>query len=54
MLYEPMKGKRRLFRHNDEAHPYRGGKITPDRDDIPQEYWSLLDWYHNDYDHGPD
>ena len=37
---------RRIFRPGDEYHPDReGGKITPKKEEIPEEYWSLLDWY---------
>ena len=45
------KGQRRLYRHTDEAHPYRsGGKTAPARSDIPEEYWYLIDWYEKTYD----
>jgi hypothetical protein len=51
MLYETGRGQRRLYRHTDEAHPYRsGGKTTPARSDIPAKYWYLLDWYETVYD----
>ena len=40
------KNTRRIFRPGDDYHPDReGGKITPKREDIPQKYWPLLDWY---------
>jgi len=51
MLFETGRGRRRLFRHSDLAHPYRQGKILPERQDIPVQYAYLLDWYHNKYDH---
>jgi hypothetical protein len=51
MLYETSRGQRRLYRHMDEAHPYRkGGKIVPPRSDIPEEYRYLVDWYETVYD----
>lgn len=57
MLYETARGQRRLYRHTDEAHPYRmGSKTVPVRSDIPAEYRYLLDWYAAEYDgpEGPD
>ena len=40
------KNMRRIFRPGDEYHPDReGGKITPKKEEIPEEYWPLLDWY---------
>ena len=54
MLYETSRGQRRLFRHTDEAHPYRtGGKAVPSRREIPEKYWYLVDWYETDYDGEP-
>ena len=51
MLYETARGQRRLYRHTDEAHPYRmGGKTVPASSDIPAEYRYLLDWYASSYD----
>ncbi len=50
MLYETTRGRRRLFRNGDEVHSYRGGKIVPERRDIPEAYRYLLDWYTNEYD----
>ena len=51
MLYETARGQRRLYRHTDEAHPYRvGSKVVPQRSDIPAEYGYLLDWYAAVYD----
>ena len=49
MLYETGRGRRRLFRMGDLAHPYRKGKITPSPDNIPEAYHYLFDWYRNDY-----
>ena len=51
MLYETIPGGNlRLFRPGDLTHPARvprrkPSKIVPKREEIPQEYWHLLDWY---------
>jgi hypothetical protein len=46
MLFETSEGRRRLFRKGDPYHPDRkGGKITPNPDDVPLEYAGLLEWY---------
>jgi hypothetical protein len=46
MLFETVNGRRRLFRKGDSYHLEReGGKITPNRDDIPAQYANLLNWY---------
>ena len=46
MLFETQPTRRRLFRPGDPYHPKReGGKIVPDREDIPPTYQALLDWY---------
>ena len=51
MLYETTPGGNlRLFRPGDLTHPARvprrkPSKITPRREEIPQQYWHLLDWY---------
>ena len=49
MLYETSKGRRRLYREGDPAHPKRKGKIVPAADAIPARYRQLLDWYRNEY-----
>jgi len=50
MLFETEPGRRRLFKKGDSYHPGReGGKITPNKNEIPQKYWHLLDWYKNEY-----
>jgi hypothetical protein len=50
MLFETAPSRRRLFRSGDPYHPRReGGKILPERDEIPAKYHSLLDWYQRDY-----
>jgi hypothetical protein len=46
MLFETAPGRRRLFRTGDSYDPAReGSKTIPAREDIPQQYASLLDWY---------
>jgi hypothetical protein len=46
MLVETRPGRRRLFRPGDSYHPQReGSKTMPNREDLPGEYRSLLDWY---------
>ena len=50
MLYALEDGTRRLFRKGDNYHDYReGGKITPRKEDIPEKYWYLLDWWEKEY-----
>jgi hypothetical protein len=46
MLFETTPGRRRLFRGGDPYHPGRdGAKTVPAREDLPERYRSLLDWY---------
>jgi len=46
MLTETAPSRRRLFRLGDSYHPQReGSKTVPDRDELPEEYRDLLDWY---------
>lgn len=46
MLFETAPSRRRLFRPGDPYHPKReGGKIVPDRAEIPAKYHPFLDWY---------
>jgi len=45
MLTETGPGKRRLYRSGDSVRPGRTGKVVPRREDIPEKYHSLLDWY---------
>ena len=46
MLFETSEGRRRLFHKGDSYHPDReGGKITPNREDLPYGYSGLLNWY---------
>jgi hypothetical protein len=50
MLFETRKNHRRLFRSGDAYDAKReGSKITPDREDIPAKYHSLLDWYSREF-----
>jgi hypothetical protein len=39
----------RLFRTGDRAHPLRHGKSKPEREELPERYHSLLDWYEQKY-----
>jgi len=47
VLYETAPGgRRRLFRKGDTYHPAREGtKVTPEKEDLPERYRSLIDWY---------
>lgn len=56
MLFETARFRRRLFRAGDVPHRSRTGKQRPERDDVPAEYQSLLDWYDRDWNtaSGPD
>jgi hypothetical protein len=50
MLYATGKLTRRLYRPGDTFHPGReGGKQVPAREEIPEPYHRLLDWYFEDY-----
>jgi hypothetical protein len=50
ILFETAPSRRRLFRHGDPYNPKReGGKIVPDRAEIPAKYHPLLDWYERDW-----
>ena len=44
-------GKRRLYRTGDPCHPKRKGKIHPDKEQLPDKYRKLVDWYAEDYSH---
>ena len=52
MLFEPARGRRRLFRPGDPYHPARTGRQLPDAGDIPPPYGALIDWYRNEYTGG--
>lgn len=46
ILTETGEGRRRLYQTGDSYHPGReGAKTIPDRDALPPEYRSLVDWY---------
>jgi hypothetical protein len=46
MLFETSPGRRRLFRKGDAYHPQReGAKVTPNPEEIPDQYRGLLAWY---------
>ena len=50
MLFEVTPGNLRLFCPGDLTHPARiqqrkPSKSVPRREEIPQKYWPLLDWY---------
>jgi hypothetical protein len=50
MLFETAPSRRRLFRPGDPYHPSReGGKLVPDRTEIPATYKGLLDWYEREW-----
>jgi len=50
MLSATGKNTRRLFRPGDPYHREReGAKTTPNREEIPERYHTLLDWYRTDY-----
>jgi hypothetical protein len=53
MLHGTGRGRRRLYRPGDPVHPERRGKIHPERQDLPEKYRSLVDWYLKDYSQGP-
>lgn len=50
MLHVTGRGRRRLFRSGDFVHEGRTGKAHPHRNDIPERYRSLIDWYEKEYD----
>ena len=41
-----------LYREGDPCHAERTGKIKPQRDEIPERYHNLLDWYEKNYCQG--
>jgi len=50
MLFETRKNHRRLFRPGDAYDARReGSKVTPEGEDVPAKYRSLLDWYQREY-----
>jgi hypothetical protein len=49
MLHESGRGRRRLFKDGDPAHPERTGKTHPNKNDVPTKYQRLIDWYLEQY-----
>ena len=49
LLTRESDGRLRLFRTGDFQHPARHGKDRPRREDIPERFRSLLDWYQTIY-----
>ena len=49
MFYKLADDTYRLCRPTDAAHPARKGKMTPERDELPEKYHYLLDWYEREY-----
>lgn len=39
----------RLYRPGDTAHPVRKGKTAPRRNELPEKYHQLLDWYEGEF-----
>jgi hypothetical protein len=55
MLTRSSTGRRRLFKPGDPEHAGRSeGKIMPHREDLPEKYHDLLDWYKTGYGKQPD
>ncbi len=52
MLYATGSGSRRLVRVGDDVHPERTGKIFPDPDDVPPQYYELIEWAKQRYGKG--
>ena len=48
MFYKVGDGYR-LFRPGDDFHPDRKGKVAPHREELPEQYHPLLDWYEKEY-----
>lgn len=49
MFYRTSSGRYRLFRPGDDFHPSRTGKTKPEREELPELYHELLDWYEKSY-----
>jgi hypothetical protein len=50
MLFETTPGNLRVFRPGDQTHPerirpHKPHKSIPRKEQIPLQYWPLLDWY---------
>ncbi len=54
MLFETERGRRRLYRPGDRYHPDRsGGRVRPQKGDLPATHQHLVDWYENVFIQGP-
>jgi hypothetical protein len=54
MLFATGPSRRRLFRPGDPYDPRReGGKVLPDRAEIPAKYHALVDWYEREWAPAP-
>lgn len=53
MLYATGRKTRRLLRLEDDVHPGRTGKIWPHPDDVPPQYYELLEWAKRRYSSSP-
>ena len=53
MFYRMEDGRYRLYRPGDDFDASRTGKTAPQRQDLPEEYRDLLDWYENSYCNEP-
>lgn len=49
LFYRLADGTYRLYRPGDDHHPARTGKSEPRREELPELYRPLLDWYHDEY-----
>jgi hypothetical protein len=49
MFYRLTGDTYRLFRTGDRSDPARHGKTKPAREDLPERYHALLDWYEQKY-----
>ena len=49
MLVETTYGRRRLYRPGDPQHQDRRGRTVPERQNLPERYRPLLDWYESHY-----
>ncbi len=49
MLYETVRGRRRLLRAGDRCHPDRNGDVTPEKSALPAAWQTLVDWYDKVY-----
>jgi hypothetical protein len=51
LLFETGRSRRRLFRRGDAFHPdRRAGKTHPAKQDLPERYHALVDWYLTQWD----